>query len=120
MTDEENPIRKMFDDLERQKLFKGVKHYRLDDNHQVVPCSMYESMMFQIDPQSRVVDQTVLPNGSRVSTVFLGGLMVFNDRPPRLFETMIFGGPQSGYQRTYETWEQAVRGHEAAILLAQD
>lgn len=113
-------IRSLFDDLEQQAEFRHVANYRLDDNHRVVRCSMYEAMIFQIEDANRIVGLTELSNGARVSTVFLGGCMVPNDRQPRLFETMIFGGPQAGYQHTYETWEQAVRGHEAAILLAQE
>lgn len=63
-----------------------------------------------------------------VSTVFLGVdhsfYFVFeNGRPhnphPILFETMIFGGEQNGYQERYHTLEDAMLGHEKAKILAR-
>lgn len=53
-----------------------------------------------------------------VSTVFLGMDFGFWDGPPRVFETMIFGGDHDGTQWRYSTWAEAERGHAAACALA--
>lgn len=64
----------------------------------------------------RKVKVTELPNGVKVSTIFLGldhgwnGIVL-------IFETMIFGGEHDQYQDRYGTWEEAERGHEKAIEL---
>lgn len=65
----------------------------------------------------RVVKRTELPGNILVSTIFLGLDHSFFTDPPKLFETMIFGGEQEGYQERYSTWEEAERGHEQAIKL---
>lgn len=65
----------------------------------------------------RVVKKTELPNGVRVSTVFLGTDHSFYGGTPILFETMIFGGENDEYQERYATWEEAEAGHERAISM---
>lgn len=54
----------------------------------------------------------------RVSTVFLGLDHSFDDGPPLLFETMIFGGPHDGFQERCSTWEEAEKQHQNASELA--
>jgi hypothetical protein len=57
----------------------------------------------------------------RVSTVFLGidhGFNFSGDRPPILFETMIFGGEHNQYMDRYPTYEEALAGHQRACELA--
>ena len=56
-----------------------------------------------------------LGNGVTVSTVFLGIDHAFGDRKPLLFETMIFGGVNDGYQTRYATWIGAEAGHKKAV-----
>jgi len=68
----------------------------------------------------RYVAKTVLPNGTRVSTVFLGIDHSFTDGKPILFETMIFGGRHDGYQERYATWEEAEAGHKQTLLIARE
>lgn len=68
---------------------------------------------------NRHVAQTTLPNGTRVSTVFLGLDHSFSDGEPILFETMIFGGEHNEYQERYSTWEEAEAGHKQAVKLAE-
>ena len=60
-----------------------------------------------------------LPNGVRVSTVFLGLDHSFGDGPPVLWETMIFGGLNDQYQQRYSSREDAVAGHKRAVLMAK-
>ena len=55
----------------------------------------------------------------RVSTVFLGLDYSFGeDGPPVLWETMIFGGPEDGYQERFTSPEAAILGHHAACVVA--
>jgi hypothetical protein len=58
-------------------------------------------------------------NDVRVSTVFLGvDHNFFDDGPPLLFETVIFGGPHDGWQKRSPTWEQAETIHAQACAIA--
>ena len=63
----------------------------------------------------RSVASTVLENGVRVSTVFLGLDHNFGSGEPVLFETMIFGGKHDKYQERYATWGEAEAGHKQAV-----
>lgn len=65
----------------------------------------------------RVVAKTELPDGVRVSTVFLGINHAFHGDEPVLFETMIFGGEHDSHTERYCTWEEAEAGHNKAIDL---
>jgi hypothetical protein len=67
----------------------------------------------------RHVAKTVLPNGVKVSTVFLGLDHSFSGGQPILFETMIFGGEHDQYQERYHTWEKAELGHKRAVAKAE-
>lgn len=68
--------------------------------------------------QNRRIDETTLDGGVRVSTVFLGLDHAFGGGTPILFETMIFGGANDGWQDRYETIEEARKGHRKAVELA--
>lgn len=54
-------------------------------------------------------------NAAKVSTVFLGLDHAFGDGPPVLFETMVFGGDDDGYQRRYRSWAEAALGHAETV-----
>jgi hypothetical protein len=54
----------------------------------------------------------------RVSTVFLGIDHSFGGGEPLLYETMIFGGKEDGYQKRYSTRENALVGHGRALEVA--
>jgi len=47
----------------------------------------------------------------RVSTVFLGLDHSFNQGPPILFETLVFGGPMKDAGERYATYDEAEAGH---------
>lgn len=66
----------------------------------------------------RVVKQEVIDD-AKISTVFLGIDHNWNDGPPVLFETMIFGGEHDGHQDRCSTWKQAERMHEAACAMVR-
>jgi len=81
---------------------------------------------------NRRVDETILPDGKRVSTVFFGTDYYFGpkeDREPILFETMVFSEkletvklgkrkrkihPDLDVER-YSTWEEAEKGHKEMV-----
>lgn len=50
-----------------------------------------------------------------VSTVWLPGSRSVTGQP--VFETMIFGGPETGWMKQYSDIEEAKRGHDFAIHL---
>jgi hypothetical protein len=62
----------------------------------------------------------ILPDGTRISTVWLGLNHNFGEGPPLIFETMVFDIPvnyalREREQERYSTLEEAQAGH-AAIL----
>ena len=67
----------------------------------------------QFETSNRIVEQTQIGD-MKVSTVFLGLDHSFGGGEPLLFETMIFGGAEDGYQDRYSTWDEAVKGHQFA------
>lgn len=97
----------------------GHGHYVL--NEQGEP-ELVESLLewaARFDRQTRVIEQTTLPNGLFVSTVFLGLDHSFGEGPPVLFETMVFGGPENrtpidDYQERYTSRHDALVGHAKA------
>lgn len=91
------------------------------DGRTPVPCDLMqwadavEQRRFANDPWR--VDRTEF-EGGHVSTVFLGLDHQFGEGPPLLFETMIFGGTNDGWQDRYSTWEEAEAGHKKAVEIA--
>ncbi len=72
-----------------------------------------------LETAERHVAETKLPNGVRVSTVFLRLDHGFSGGKPILFETMIFGGEHDQYQERYATWDEAESGHKKALALVE-
>lgn len=62
----------------------------------------------------RIVKSTMV-NGIHISTVFLGIDHSFYGDGAELFETMIFGGNEDGYQTRCATWREAENQHQKAI-----
>ncbi len=85
--------------------------YKLDENMNAVPCEFYE-----LAAGSRYQILTTIGE-VRISTIFLTIDHSFNDGPPVLWETMIFGGANSDEQWRYCTYEEAKLGHEKAVAL---
>ena len=61
------------------------------------------------------VGLTDLGRRGRVSTVWLGLNHAFDDGPPLIFETLVFGGPLAVTMERYTTLEQARAGHEVMV-----
>jgi len=92
------------------------ENYLLDENNKPVPTDL---MTWAAKGWKRVAEDYI-DNKDRihVSTVFLGLDHSFGEGPPLLFETMIFGGPEDGYQDRYSTWDEAIEGHKKAVEIA--
>jgi hypothetical protein len=69
-------------------------------------CRVKKTQIAHIDGDERI----------EVSTVWLPGLSSVDSGKP-VFETMIFGGPETGWSRQYSSLEEAKRGHDFAIHL---
>jgi hypothetical protein len=88
-----------------------VQGYLLDDDHKPyqvtfeVYCQEYWESQRQV---ALTQNETVM-----VSTIFLGlDHRFFNDGPPILFETMVFGGPYDEFQDRTCTWDEALEAHK--------
>lgn len=98
-----------------------IRFYKLDDNKNVVECSMFESEEFIIDPKNKIIEETSI-NDVRISTVFLPIDHFLLDIPhrPVVFETMIFGGKHDLYQERYCIYDEAVEGHKKAVEMVRN
>lgn len=85
------------------------------DGHNPVLCDDLLKWAEWYETADRTVLKTPLPNGIRVSTVFLGLNHNFGRGKPILFETMVFGGKLDEKQKRYRTWEEAEIGHKATV-----
>lgn len=99
-----------------------IGHYILE-GHEPVPCDDWMAWARWFEKAERIVAQTHLIDGSKVSTVFLGLDHSFGSGPPILFETCLFSGeteysellkrdlhPSEVVDR-YATWGEAMDGH---------
>lgn len=94
-------------------------HYMLDANGNVITTEdLFEWGIWleTADEQRRVAqDRDEGPDAQDiwVSTVFTGlDYNFFDDGPPILWETMVFGGPLDGKQERYASREAALLGHQ--------
>lgn len=69
-------------------------------------CRINKTQIAHIDGVERI----------EVSTVWLPGQPSIAEGKP-VFETMIFGGPETGWMKRYTSIEEALRGHNFAIHL---
>lgn len=66
------------------------------------------------------VAHTNLSDDVSISTVWLGLNHNWDDGPPHIFESMVFGGTLDGETRRYSTWEQAEAGHAELVEKARN
>jgi hypothetical protein len=90
------------------------------DGHNAVPIDDLLEWGRWLQTAKRTVAKDELPSGTRVSTVFLGLDYNHGFGSPRIFETMIFGGPLDQEQDRYATWEEAETGHAAMLARAKE
>ena len=94
-------------------VMKGL--YILDEENKPVEIDDIEKWGEFYGSGRRRVGEDFVRN-SRISTVFLGLDHSFSEEgPPILYETMIFGGKFDCEQWRYETREEAIAGHRAAV-----
>jgi hypothetical protein len=92
-------------------------YYILNEDKTVSVCKDVKEWAKVFDNQNRRVASTA-KNGVTVSTVFLGLDHQYDDGPPLLFETMVFGGGEDEMMDRYTTWDEAVAGHKRMCDIA--
>lgn len=93
-------------------------NYILDVDGNPIPCDDSTLWGRWFQTADRIVASDHIGD-IHISTVFLAIDHNFaGNGAPVLWETMIFGGPQDGYQQRYSSREEAVIGHAKALELA--
>ncbi len=91
--------------------------YILTADNQPVAVSVTEAAQWMEDnPERKAVKQDHVDDVF-VSTVFLGLDHSWSNKGLILWETMIFGGINDQYQERYNSYEDALEGHQRAIDL---
>lgn len=102
-------------------MFKPPTYYILKDR-KIIKVDLWTFAAWYEDHSKRRIKYDEL-NGFEISTVFLGLDQSFGLQPvPVLFETMIFGPPESDInemQWRYKTIEGAEHGHNAAVQIVK-
>lgn len=102
------------------------EYYILDVNNKPVPSNSTDAIIFRdknFDKQVRVGFDKV--GEIEISTVFLGVNHNFSKKgPPIFWETMVKGmldvnGEPEFFIQRYSSYEEAVKGHKAALLIIQ-
>jgi hypothetical protein len=91
---------------------KKIGYYILDENKNIIKSSYEQWSEFIADFTSRVVKQTDIDEDTRVSTVFLIGILSTSE----VFETMVFGDDDELEVQHYKTWDEALKGHDEMVL----
>jgi hypothetical protein len=96
--------------------FLSNRHFKLDENRQLVPCESLEEAAEVFENTDRQVALTMLSGDAYVSTVFLcvdhGWLP---NEPPVVFETAVVRDGEFDIVMRYSTWEQAEAGHRDIV-----
>ena len=87
--------------------------YILEGKNPVIEPDLYKWAKWY-DKADRTVCKTVVGHCT-ISTVFLGMNYAYG-YDPVLFETMVFGNGFDDFLLRYETWDQAEKGHNEAVL----
>ena len=99
-----------------------MRNYILDENKKPIPeddIPTWGKWFEEDTSRGRVALDIIQETHVKVSTVFLGLDHSFGSGDPILWETMIFGGVNDGYQDRYSSHEDAVRGHAKALEIAK-
>lgn len=80
------------------------------------PIDLMQWVKLVEDNDYKRVALTELPNGRRISTVWLGLNHSFDGGKPLIFETMVFSNDKTdGDMDRYSTLEEAQKGHEKFV-----
>lgn len=71
------------------------------------------------NPDYKRVASTHVGKDVWVSTVWVGIDMRYDDGPPLIFETMVFGGKHDDYIERYSTESEAKEGHERIVRMVK-
>jgi hypothetical protein len=94
-----------------------LKHYILDEDRRVTEVDLDTRATWFDDFANRIVCQTDVGGGVRVSTMFLGLDHQWGAGPPPTFETMVSTEGDRGGEECYRysSWSEAEAGHEATV-----
>jgi hypothetical protein len=103
-----------------------MRWYKLNEDHTVemLPEGEYP-MLGDFSGPTKHVGNTLIGN-QRISTVFLHFDHSLNfgtteeSSDPVLFESMIFEGPHNEYQRRYNTYDEALQGHNNLVKALEE
>lgn len=92
-----------------------IGQYILDEDRNPVECHDILVWGRWLETADRKVAHSTVGD-IRISTVFLGlDHNFYNDGPPMLFDTMVFGGKLDKEMGRYSTWNEAERGHKKMV-----
>ncbi len=95
-------------------------HYILDDEGNPVIENDFMKWSEWFATTDRTVCFQTVGEGVTISTVFLGlDHNFWDDGPPVLWETMIFGGTHDDYQVRYSSQQEAMDGHAEAVAMVR-
>ena len=100
-----------------------VRRFILDGKRPVL--ASFDAWACFLESDDRIVAQTQVEPGVHVSTVFMGiepasDLLLAKDVvEPRVFETLIRGGPAAGRKWYSSTWEEAESRHKFAVIYVE-
>jgi len=98
--------------------------YILDENKKPVECkSLKKWSEFMGKGENKRVAETTINGKCYVSTVFLGvdqGFGLSIEGKPLVFETMVFGGFLDQEMMRYHAYEDALKGHDAMVVLTDE
>ena len=97
-------------------------YYILNEEKETVRVDVMQwAQWFHDKGKLRLIQVTELPDGLKVSTVFIGIDHSFGlSDSPKVFETMVFNGDDSIFCERCATYDQALAQHESAIDWAND
>lgn len=104
-----------------EEILVSFQYYKLQADGKIKPCGLTEWAIWFEDVQNRQVKQTTLTDEDGqdilISTVFLGidHNTGGDGGPPLLWETMILGGLEDGWQNRYTSNADALADHEAQV-----
>lgn len=105
-------------------------YYKLDENHNPIPCKKMEVTMWEIEKRRVAKDTFETPLTKFIKFITFGRLTIkggtvmvstvfliidhnwLGGGDPVLFETMVFGGKFDQEIERYCTWEEAETGHK--------
>jgi hypothetical protein len=95
------------------------KYYILNDNKEPIEADWEEYCEFLDILENKIVKQETIGN-TKISTVFLGQDIGNDSGAPILFETMCFGDKLDGDQWRYQTFDEALKGHQKVREMVTD